>query len=100
FPVHAAVALAAKRGSPNDALRIYDQNFRPLWPQALVESYFTLLKQTHSLRLFLEQARAHIAAKPADIAPVARVYYYYQQQKNAAAALRVLYEYRQRKTSF
>ena len=40
-----------------------------------------------------------MAANTADVAAAARIYYYYQQQGNLAAALRALYEYRQRKDS-
>ena len=97
YPVLATAALAAARGSSEDALRLYDQSFRPLWPQELVKAYFDQLKQAHALRRFQEQARAQVAARPTDIAPAARLYYYHQQQGNAEPALRALYEYRQRK---
>lgn len=100
FPVQASAELAAKQGSRVDAARIYDQNFRPLWPQALIDSYFETLKQTHNLRTFQAQAVSRMEAQSGDIAPVARLFYYHQQQKNEGAAQRVLLEYRRRKTSF
>jgi len=100
FAIQSAASLAFHRGSDDEALRVYDQSFQPLWPPELVKSYFDLLKKTHSLRRYLEQARTRIAANPADINAVARVYYYYQQQGNLAGALRALYEYRQRKSTW
>ena len=97
YPVQAMAELASKRGSEQDALYVYDQNFRPLWPQELVKSYFAVLKQTHSLRRFLDVARSQIQSGPYDIKPAAKVYDYFQQQGNLAGSLRALYEYRQRK---
>jgi predicted Zn-dependent protease len=94
FPIQAEASLAP------DALSVYDRSFQPLWPAELITSYFDLLKEKHQLRTFLERARAQIAANPQDIAPVARVYHYYVAQKNDAGALRVLYEYRQRKQTW
>ncbi len=100
YPIQAEARLAQARGTQEDALRVYDRNFQAVWPAELVKAYFDLLKTTHGLRRFLEQARARIAAEPGAIDPAARVFDYYQQQGNASGALRALYEYRQRKTSF
>ncbi|MBV8818938.1 MAG: hypothetical protein JO022_11320, partial [Acidobacteriaceae bacterium] len=97
FPIHAEASLASEQGSVAGALAIYDRSFQPLWPDPLIKAYFDLLKQNHELRVFLEQARAQIASKPADIAPVARVYHYYMQSKNEPAAIRALLEYQHRK---
>ena len=97
YPIQATATIAWRRGALDDAIRIYDQSFRPLWPPELVKSYFDLLKEAHGLRRYLEQARGQIASKPTDIGAAARVFYYYQQQGNPAAAQRALFEYRLRK---
>jgi cellulose synthase operon protein C len=98
YPVQAAATIAWKRGALEDAIKIYDHSFRPLWPPELVKSYFDLLKEAHGLRRYLEQARSQIAAQPTDIGAAARVFYYYQQQ-GSPVAQRALLEYRQRKES-
>jgi len=98
YPIQAAASIAWKRGALEDAIKIYDQSFRALWPPELVKSYFDLLKEAHGLRRYLEQARNQIAAKPTDLGAAARVFYYYQQQ-GAPTAQRALLEYRQRKAS-
>ncbi len=100
FPITSSASLAAARGSADQALKIYDQSFQPLWPLELVKSYFDLLKQSHSLRRYLESARNQVAANPSDMSAAARIYYYYQQQGNLAGAQRALYEYRQRKSTY
>ena len=99
YPIQAAAAVAWKRGALEDAIKIYDQSFRPLWPPELVKSYFDLLKEAHGLRRYLQEARAQVTAKPTDLGAAARVFYYYQQQGNLAAAQRALIEYRLRKES-
>src|SRR5271165_192384 len=99
YPVQAAAALAGKQGSPEDALRIYDTSFQPLWPPALIKSYFDLLQSNHGLRRFLEQARAQATQRPTDMNPAARLFYYYQQAGNLPAAQRALLDFRQRKES-
>ena len=98
YPIQAAASIAWKKGALEDAIKIYDQTFRPLWPPELVKSYFDLLKEAHGLRRYLEQARNQVAAKPTDLAAAARVFYYYQQQ-GVPTAQRALLEYRQRKAS-
>ncbi len=97
YPIQAAATIAWRRGALEDAIKIYDQSFRPLWPADLVKSYFDLLKQAHELRRYLEQARSEVTSKPTDLGAAARVFYYYQQQGNVAAAQRALLEYRLRK---
>lgn len=97
YPTQATATIAWRRGSLDDAVRIYDQTFRPLWPPELVKSYFDLLKESHGLRRYLEQARNQIRRSPTDIAAAARLYYYSQQQGNLAGAQRALFEYRLRK---
>ncbi len=99
YPIQATAAVGWKRGALEDAITIYDQSFRPLWPPELVKSYFDLLKEAHGLRRYLQEARAQVTAKPTDLGAAARVFYYYQQQGNLAAAQRALIEYRLRKES-
>jgi tetratricopeptide (TPR) repeat protein len=99
YPIQAAAAVAWKRGALEDAIRIYDQSFHPLWPPEMVKSYFDLLKDAHGLRRYLQEARAQVTANPSDLGAAARVFYYYQQQGNLAAAQRALMEYRLRKES-
>jgi len=99
YPIQAAAAVAWKRGALEDAIKIYDQSFRPLWPPELVKSYFDLLKEAHGLRRYLQEARAQVTAHPTDLGAAARVFYYYQQQGNLAVAQRALIEYRLRKES-
>ena len=66
-------------------------------PANWLKSYFDLLNGQGRLRDFLSNARAAAAAQPESLDPVARQFHYYQNQKNAAAAHRVLLEYRARK---
>jgi len=96
FPVEARAWLEYRRGSAEQALRLYGQSFQPLWPPELVQAYFSLLKQTHHLRDFLAQARALVNAHPDDLGAASRVFYYYQQQGNLPEARRALLEYRLR----
>jgi tetratricopeptide (TPR) repeat protein len=97
FPVKARALLAYKRGSVPQGLQVYEQNFQPLWPQELVDSYFDLLTQTGSLRKFLDQAKAALERNPDDLNAAARVFYYYQHQGRSDAAQQTLAEYRHRK---
>jgi cellulose synthase operon protein C len=99
YPIQATATIAYRRGSLDDAIRTYDQSFRPLWPPELVKSYFDLLKEAHGLRRYLEQSRSQIARTPTDLGAATRVFYYYQQQGNLPAAQRALFEYRLRKDS-
>jgi hypothetical protein len=97
FPTSARAALAESRGTPEQALAIYDQAFQPLWPAELVKDYFELLGKTHSLRAFLGKARTAVSTNPTDLSGAARLFYYYQQQGNLPEAKRALVEFRQRK---
>ncbi len=99
FPIEARAELAAKTSQPAQALAIYERSFKPLWTPKLVADYFALLKRTNSLRVYLDRARASIAANPTDLASAVRLFYYWQQQNNLAAAGRVLAEFRLRKES-
>ena len=96
FPVEARAWLEYRRGSAESALALYDQSFQPLWPPDLVQAYFSLLKDTHHLRDFLDAARAAVKAHPEDVTAAARLFYYYQQQGNIPEAERALVEYRRR----
>jgi len=50
YPIQAEATIAWKRGALGDAIKIYDQSFRPLWPAGLVKSYFDLLKELKAQR--------------------------------------------------
>ena len=97
FPVKARALLEYKRGSVAQGLAVYEQAYQPLWPPELVGNYFDLLKETHSLRTFLDRARAAQAADPDDLKAATRLFYYYQQQGNLPAAGRALSDFRSKK---
>jgi tetratricopeptide (TPR) repeat protein len=99
FPVRARASIELAQGSAEAALAVYDREFEPLWPPELIQSYFALLGQTHHLRDYLSKARTVLAANPADLRAMARVFYYYQQQGNLPAAQRPLLEFSQHKES-
>ncbi|HSA91682.1 MAG TPA: hypothetical protein VLE48_01615, partial [Terriglobales bacterium] len=99
FPVRARAAVAHARGAEAEALAVYESSYQPLWPPELVQNYFGLLAKTHSLRTFLDRARAAVAADPDDLNAATRLFYYYQQQGNLALARQALVEYRLRKES-
>ena len=86
FPIEATAELVAKTGTPARALEVYDRSFKPLWPDALMKRYFDLLKQSNSLRVYLEKARAGVVANPTDLVSAARIFHYWKQQNNIAAA--------------
>jgi len=97
FPTKTRALLAYQQGSVEEGLAIYDKSFQPLWPPELVKNYFDLLKETRSLRKFLDQAHASLAKNPDDLSAVARIFYYYQQQGNLQAAQQAITEYRLQK---
>ena len=72
FPLKAKAMVEYRRGSVQQGLAVYEQNFQPLWAPELVKSYFDLLTQTQSLRKFLDQARAALNANPEDLNAMAR----------------------------
>src|SRR6185437_12645617 len=80
FPIEAQATLAFHRGSAADGLAVYDKAFDPLWPPELIQGYFNLLKQTHSLSAFVDRMRARLSAQPDDMDAAARLFYAYQQQ--------------------
>ena len=84
-------------GRPPTRWRCTTQAFRPLWDAGNLRGYFELLERTHSLRAFLDRARADIAARPADLTPVARVFYYHQRAGNVGAAEQALADFEARR---
>jgi tetratricopeptide (TPR) repeat protein len=99
FPVRAKAMIAYRQGSVHEGLAAYEQTFEPLWDPELVKSYFDLLRETQSLRKFLDQARASLAANPADLNATARLFYYYQQQGKLEAAQQAIADLRAYKDS-
>jgi cellulose synthase operon protein C len=97
FPTRARALLAYKQGSVQEGLAIYEKNFQPLWPPELVKNYFDLLRETRSLRSFLDQAHAALGRNPDDLNAAARLFYYYQQQGDLAAAQQAITAYRVKK---
>jgi len=97
FPTRARALLAYKQGSIQEGLAIYEKNFQPLWPPELVKNYFDLVRETRSLRSFLDQARAALGRNPDDLNAAARIFYYYQQQGNLPAAQQAITDYRLKK---
>src|SRR5207247_6687218 len=67
FTIKARALIDYRKGSAEQGLAVYDQAFDPLWPQELVRGYFDLLRETHSLRKFLDRARATLNANPDDL---------------------------------
>jgi tetratricopeptide (TPR) repeat protein/Tfp pilus assembly protein PilF len=97
FPTRARALLAYKQGSMEEGLVLYEKNFQPLWPPELIRNYFDLVRETRSLRKFLDQAHAALARNPDDLNAAARVFYYYQQQGNLQGAQQAITDYRLQK---
>jgi tetratricopeptide (TPR) repeat protein len=97
FPTRARALLAYNQGSVEEGLAVYEKNFQPLWPPELIKNYFDLVRETRSLRKFLDQAHAALARNPDDLNAAARVFYYYQQQGNLQAAQQAITDYRLQK---
>jgi tetratricopeptide (TPR) repeat protein len=79
FPIRAQALIESRRGNPDAALAVYDKAFQPLWPAELIQSYFTLLTETHRQRAFVAAARAQLAAHPDGpeaLNALARIFYY------------------------
>jgi tetratricopeptide (TPR) repeat protein len=94
FPVKAKAMVEYRQGSVREGLSVYEQSFQPLWDPELVKSYFDLLRETQSLRKFLDQARAAQNANPEDLNAMARIFYYYQQQGKLDAARQSVADFR------
>jgi tetratricopeptide (TPR) repeat protein len=99
FPIQATAALAYEQGSAAEALAIYEKAYQPLWPQALAESYYGLLAETHSLRHVLAAEQARFASDPNDYAAAAKVFELARLAGRNDAATRELAEYRLAKES-
>lgn len=93
FPVRVRAAIAERRGSAVDALRIYDAAFRPLASPAFVARYFTLLERSRQLRAFVGRAREAADREPLALEPAVRLFYYHQQGGRLPEAHRSLLEY-------
>lgn len=94
FPVKAKALVEYRQGSVSQGLTVYEKSFQPIWAPELVKSYFDLLAQTHSLRKFLDEARATLNANPEDLNATARVFYYYQQQEKLDSAQQAIANFR------
>ena len=97
FPIKATALLALRNGDTSKALAVYDKAFDPLWPDALVSSYFALLDSTHNLRHFLSDADARLERNPDDLNALGRIFLYNQHQSHPDAALAALDQYRRSK---
>jgi hypothetical protein len=97
FPVKATALVEYRSGSIEKALTVYDRGFAPLWPDELIASYTELLKQTHTERRFLEDARHRLQKNPDDLNAAARIFWLYQQEGRTDAARQALVDFRQGK---
>ncbi|HUG82113.1 MAG TPA: hypothetical protein VML01_10645, partial [Bryobacterales bacterium] len=97
FPTQGAAALARAEGSREALLAFYEQEFRPLWPQALIQDYFAALQEADRLRATLDGVNARLRQNPDDLAAAAWLFHYHQRQGNGASAQGALHEYRQSK---
>src|SRR5258707_7492228 len=75
LPVKARALVEYRQGSVQQGLSVYEKGFQPLWAPELIKSYFNLLTQTHSLRKFLDEAKAAQQANPGDLNAAARIFY-------------------------
>lgn len=97
FPIEARAELAERRGSAAQAVAVYEQSYRPDWPDRTANRYFDLLKRTKGLRAAVNARRAALAANPLDVGAVTWLYRSYRREGNAAAAGAVLMEFSRRK---
>ncbi len=97
LPIKARALVEYRQGSLQQGLAVYEKGFQPLWAPELIKSYFNLLTQTHSLRKFLDEAKAAQQANPGDLNAAARIFYYYQQQGKLDAAQETIAKFRLRK---
>ena len=94
FPVKATALVELRRGSVAKAMEVYDASFRPLWPQELIDSYFSLLAQTHQQRAFVGEAKARLEKNPDDFDALCRIYFYQRQSGRNDAAQAIVDQYR------
>ncbi len=99
FAVRARAQLEFRRGNNEQSLAVYDRAFQPLWPRELIDSYFGLLRQTESLRTFLDASRKALVDDPNDLNAATRIFFYYQQENKNDAALAAINEFRAHKES-
>ena len=99
FAVQAGALVEYRRGSLPEGLAVYEKSFRPLWEPELVKSYFDLLRQTHSLRKFMDQQRAALNHNPGDLRATTLAFYYYQQEGKLDAAQAEIARFRMHKES-
>ena len=99
FAVEAGALVEYRQGSLPQGLALYEKSYRPLWEPELVKSYFDLLRQTHSLRKFMDQQRAALNANPEDLRAATLVFYYYQQEGKLDAAQAEIARFRMHKES-
>lgn len=97
FPIKATALLEYRSGSAVSALAVYDHGFQPLWPDELIASYTELLKQTHTDRQFLKDARDRLQKNPDDLNAAARIFWFFEQTGRMDAARQALADYRQSK---
>jgi tetratricopeptide (TPR) repeat protein len=97
FPVKATALAEYSSGSVEKALAVYDHGFQPLWPDELIASYAELLKQTHTQRQFLNDARERLQKNPDDLNAAARIFWLYEQEGRIDAARQTLADFRQSK---
>jgi predicted Zn-dependent protease len=97
LPVKTRALVEYRQGALQQGLAVYEKNFQPLWAPELIKSYFDLLTLTHSLRKFLDEAKATQQANPEDLNAAVRIFYYYQQQGKLDAAQETIAKFRLRK---
>jgi tetratricopeptide (TPR) repeat protein len=91
--------LARAENGDRAALDVYSKQFSPLWPGELRTSYFTLLSDSHQLRVFLADARSQAVANPSAIEPALRAFFYYEQQGKRDLANQQLLELESRRNA-
>jgi cellulose synthase operon protein C len=96
FPIKATALVALQQGdttATRQALALFDKAYQPLWPAELVQTYFQLLKATHTEHTMLADTRARLLQNPDDYSAATRIFFYYQQQGRSDAAVNTLAEY-------
>jgi hypothetical protein len=97
YPFTARADLEMRRGNAAQALALYEREFEPLWPGALVTSYFDLVEKTGRLRPYLAALRATVQKNPEDLRATAKLFFCLRKMGNPSAARRELVEFRLRK---
>ena len=97
FPIQAQAALTRREGSEEETLAFYERSFEPLWPENLIQSYFSLLQEAGRLRRDLDRMRARLNGDPNDLRSAAWIFHYYRRQGNPAVAQSWLNDFRRNK---